>query len=63
MRHTGISFLGLLALLFIGLKLGHLIDWSWWYVLLPLYAPLALVVFLLTLLGLVAVLIDVKTRK
>ncbi len=34
------GFFGLLTLLFIGLKLGGVIIWSWWYVLLPLYGPL-----------------------
>lgn len=32
----GIGFTGLLTLLFIGLKLGHVIAWSWWWVLSPL---------------------------
>ena len=31
------NFTSLLALLFIGLKLADIIDWSWWLVLLPLY--------------------------
>ena len=40
-----VGFLGLLALLFIGvrtllLKLGGVVGWSWWWVLLPLYGPL-----------------------
>jgi hypothetical protein len=39
-----IGFLGLLALLFIGLKLGGVIAWSWWLVLLPLYGPAALLI-------------------
>lgn len=39
---SGIGFTGLLGLLFIGLKLGHVIDWSWLWVLAPLWAPLAL---------------------
>ena len=33
------SFLGLLAVLFIGLKLTEFIDWSWWFVLMPVYMP------------------------
>lgn len=37
-----IGFLGLLGLLFIGLKLGGAIDWPWWWVLAPLWGPLAL---------------------
>lgn len=31
------SFLLLLGLLFIALKLTHVIDWQWWIVLLPIY--------------------------
>ena len=30
-------FVGLLGLMFIGLKLTHYIDWSWWWVLSPLW--------------------------
>lgn len=43
-RSNGIGFTGLLALLFIGLKLGGIISWSWWYVLAPLWMPFALAV-------------------
>lgn len=39
----GIGFLGLLTLLFIGLKLTNYIAWSWWWVLSPVWIPLALV--------------------
>jgi hypothetical protein len=46
----GIGFLGLLAIVFIGLKLCKMIDWSWWWVLWPLWGPLAL--FLLVMGGL-----------
>lgn len=28
-----------LTLLFIGLKLGGVVDWSWWWVLAPLWIP------------------------
>lgn len=36
---AGIGFFGLLAVLFIGLKLlGH-ITWSWWWVLAPIWGP------------------------
>lgn len=36
-QRGGVSFLGLLTLLFIGLKLGNVITWSWWWVLSPLW--------------------------
>lgn len=39
----GIGFFGLLALLFIGLKLVGVIHWSWWWVTVPLWGGLALV--------------------
>lgn len=38
---SGLDFGGLLAVLFIGLKLAHVISWSWWWVLSPLWIPLA----------------------
>lgn len=37
----GISFLGLLTIVFITLKLTNVITWSWWWVLLPLWGPMA----------------------
>lgn len=40
--HGGISFFGLLAIVFIALKLTGYITWSWWWVLAPLWAPWAL---------------------
>lgn len=43
----GISFAGLLTILFIGLKLTGYIDWSWWWVLSPLWISVILVVVLL----------------
>ena len=36
----GIGFFGLLAILFIGLKLLGVINWSWWWVLSPLWLPI-----------------------
>ena len=43
----GIGFVGLLTILFIGLKLTNYIDWSWWWVLSPIWisALVALVIF------------------
>lgn len=46
-----ISFSGtsLLSVAFIVLKLCNVIDWSWWWVLAPIWIPIALVVVLLIL--------------
>ena len=48
----GISFLGLLTIVFITLKLTNVITWSWWWVLLPLWGPMA---FTLSLGGIVLI--------
>lgn len=40
----GVSFLSLLGILFIGLKLTGHIDWSWWLVLAPLYLPWSIII-------------------
>lgn len=45
----GIGFCGLLAIVFITLKLagiGAVAAWSWWWVLSPLWLPLAVVLSL-----------------
>lgn len=39
-----LTFPTALTLLFIGLKLGHVIDWSWWIVLLPMLWPIYLLI-------------------
>lgn len=42
-KSGGIGFFGLLAILFIGLKLSGVINWSWWWVTAPLWGGVALV--------------------
>ncbi len=49
----GIGFCGLLTILFIGLKLTDYIDWSWFWILSPLWIPLALVLAILAVVGVV----------
>ena len=46
---SGIGFFGVLAIVFITLKLVGVIDWSWWYVLMPIYGPIVLVLGLLAI--------------
>jgi len=45
----GIGFPGLLTILFIGLKLGGVISWSWWWVLSPLWISALLTISILFL--------------
>lgn len=39
---SGISFASVLGIVFIVLKLTHVIDWSWWWVLAPFWIPFAI---------------------
>ena len=50
---SGIEFSGLLAILFIALKLTGVIAWSWWWVLAPIWIPFIIVVFILIIAGIV----------
>jgi len=45
----GPSFLSLLCILFITLKLIGIISWSWWWVLSPIYIPIVVVLFCVSL--------------
>ncbi len=47
----GIGFAGLLAIAFIVLKLTHVIDWSWWWVLSPLWIAAALAIILVIIIS------------
>ena len=49
-----LTFLSLLALLFIGLKLGGVIAWSWWLVMLPLYGGFIIALFFFAVVALIA---------
>ena len=51
---SGIGFGGALTILFIGLKLGKVIDWSWWWVLSPLWISIGLVIIVLLVIGIIA---------
>ena len=58
----GIGFCGLLTVLFIGLKLTHHIDWSWWWVLSPMWIGAAVGLAVLFLFGVVAAAITFFSR-
>ena len=45
----GIGFFGLLTIVFIILKLTHYINWSWIWVLSPLWLPVAFVILIVIL--------------
>lgn len=41
---SGVGFGGLLCVAFVVLKLCGVIDWSWWWVISPIWIPIAIVV-------------------
>jgi hypothetical protein len=54
-KSGGIGFSGLLTIAFIVLKLCHVIAWSWWWVLSPLWIVTGIVVSLLAIAVIVAI--------
>ena len=49
----GIGFVGMLTVLFVGLKLTGFIDWTWWWVLSPVWIATIFVVIALIIYGIV----------
>jgi hypothetical protein len=50
-RQGGIGFFGLLTIVFITLKLTNYIDWSWWWVLAPIWMPFAIILIFIMMFG------------
>lgn len=50
----GIGFCGLLTIVFVTLKLLGKINWSWWWVLAPIWIPVAIILAVL-LIGLLII--------
>lgn len=60
---VGSLFFALLGLVFITLKLTNFIDWSWWWVLAPLYLPFAIGIGLLFVMCAITGLVTVLCSK
>ena len=56
-KTSGVSFAGLLFLLFLGLKLTNQIDWSWWWVTAPLWGGIAIVLLITVFVMLLVIII------
>lgn len=52
-NNGGIGFIGLLTIVFIVLKLCNVINWSWWWVLSPLWISLILSIIILIIIYLI----------
>lgn len=65
-QSEGAGTLGLLGVVFVVLKLTGVIDWSWWWVTLPFWGGIVLVLFVIAGIFLtlgVAVLLDKITDR
>lgn len=60
--NTGTLFLELMFLMFLGLKISGMIDWSWWWVFAPLWMPLGIAVLVVGVMA-IGVAISVKMKK
>lgn len=54
----GIGFVGLLQVAFIVLKLCHVINWSWFWVLAPTWISAAIIILMLLFIFIVALIFD-----
>ena len=59
----GTSFLNLLFLVFLVLKLTNVITWSWWWVTAPLWIPVALAVVICAVVFVCAVIAAGVTKR
>lgn len=48
----GTGFLGILFIVFLVLKLCHVIDWSWWWVTAPLWGSFVLAIVIVLIIEL-----------
>lgn len=55
--NSGIGFVGLLTIVFIVLKLCNVIDWSWWWVLSPMWISIIVMILIIIVATLVLILI------
>lgn len=55
----GITFMGLLFIAFLVLKLTHVIDWSWWWITAPLWGGLALFLAIVVIVFVVGIIAEI----
>jgi ABC-type siderophore export system fused ATPase/permease subunit len=61
-KNDGSSLTGILLVVFIVLKLTNLINWSWLWVLSPLWIPVSIVVILVSLTALLVLIMEAFKR-
>ena len=58
----GIGFLGALTILFIALRLTNVIDWSWWWVLSPIWMPIVAVLGIIAIVAIVMLIVKIVKK-
>jgi uncharacterized protein (DUF983 family) len=58
-----IDFCSMLTILFIGLKLAKVIDWSWWWVLAPAWIPVAIAILVAIIIVISVVIVNNVNKK
>lgn len=59
---SGFPFMAILGLIFITLKLCSVITWSWWWVLAPIWGPIAVGLTAFVIIQLIIGVVKVCTR-
>jgi hypothetical protein len=60
---SGIGFVGMLTIAFIVLKLTNFINWSWWWVLSPIWIVTGAVLLILAFAGIIAIVATKKKKR
>ena len=60
--NKGMGFCGTLTIVFIILKLTHVINWSWWWVLSPIWMPVAVVLGIIAVVAIVMLIVKVVKK-
>ena len=60
---SSIGFTSLLTLLFIALKLTGYIQWSWWWVLSPIWISFSLIILIVIILLVISVVVNKPKSK
>lgn len=57
-KRNGVNWTMVLTVLFIILKLTDRIDWTWWWVLCPLWISASLTIVILIIIAIIAAILD-----
>lgn len=58
-KNSGVGFFSLLFLVFLVLKLTEVIDWSWWWVTMPIWGFIALALVLFIAVWVISIGVDI----